>query len=138
MGGATSNAFAPTSPRACTSERATRVENVADDRHREPLETAERLAQRVEVEQRLRRVLVFPVTGVDDVCTRVPRDERRRTDRRMAHDDDVRIVGGKRQAVSLSDSPLSTEEPAERTDIVSAESRFAASSKLESVRVDDS
>ena len=41
-------------------------------------------------------------------------------------------------AVSLSDSPLSTDEPAERIDIVSAESRFAASSKLASVRVDDS
>ena len=41
-------------------------------------------------------------------------------------------------AVSFSDSPLSTEEPDDRTDIVSAERRFAASSKLESVRVDDS
>jgi hypothetical protein len=41
-------------------------------------------------------------------------------------------------AVSLSDSPLSTEEPAERIDIVSAERRFAASSKLASVRVEDS
>ena len=42
------------------------------------------------------------------------------------------------RAVSFSDSPLSTEEPDERIDIVSAESRFAASSKLASVRVDDS
>ena len=41
-------------------------------------------------------------------------------------------------AVSLSDSPLSTDEPEERSDIVSAESRFAASSKLASVRVEDS
>jgi hypothetical protein len=41
-------------------------------------------------------------------------------------------------AVSFSDSPLSTDEPAERIDIVSAESRFAASSKLASVRVEDS
>ena len=41
-------------------------------------------------------------------------------------------------AVSFSDSPLSTDEPAERSDIVSAERRFAASSKLASVRVDDS
>ena len=41
-------------------------------------------------------------------------------------------------AVSLSDSPLSTDEPVERIDIVSAERRFAASSKDESVRVDDS
>ena len=41
-------------------------------------------------------------------------------------------------AVSLSDSPLSTDEPDERRAIVSAESRFAARSKLESVRVEDS
>ena len=41
-------------------------------------------------------------------------------------------------AVSFSDSPLSTDEPAALIDIVSAESRFAASSKLDDVRVDDS
>src|SRR5207249_4581943 len=42
------------------------------------------------------------------------------------------------RAVSFSDSPLSTEEPAALIDITSAESRFAASSKLEDVRVEDS
>ena len=41
-------------------------------------------------------------------------------------------------AVSRSDSPLSTDEPEARSTMVSAESRFAASSKLESVRVEDS
>src|SRR5439155_22618778 len=41
-------------------------------------------------------------------------------------------------AVSLSDSPLSTDEPTAFTDITSAESRLAASSKLDDVRVDDS
>src|SRR5919204_5217632 len=41
-------------------------------------------------------------------------------------------------AVSFSDSPLSTEEPVALTDITSAESRFAASSKLDEVRVEDS
>ena len=40
--------------------------------------------------------------------------------------------------VSFSDSPLSTDEPAALSDIVSAESRFAASSKLDDVRVEDS
>ena len=40
--------------------------------------------------------------------------------------------------MSLSDSPLSTDEPAALIDIVSAESRFAASSKLDDVRVEDS
>ena len=39
--------------------------------------------------------------------------------------------------MSLSDSPLSTEEPAERSVSVSAESRFAASSNEDDVRVDE-
>jgi hypothetical protein len=41
-------------------------------------------------------------------------------------------------AVSFSDSPLSTAEPAALMDMTSADSRFAASSKLDDVRVDDS
>jgi hypothetical protein len=41
-------------------------------------------------------------------------------------------------AVSFSDSPLSTAEPEALIDIVSADSRFAASSKLDEVRVEDS
>ena len=41
-------------------------------------------------------------------------------------------------AVSFSDSPLSTDEPTDFSVIVSAESRLAASSKLDDVRVDDS
>jgi hypothetical protein len=40
--------------------------------------------------------------------------------------------------VSFSDSPLSTEEPADLTLTTSAERRFAASSKEERVRVLDS
>jgi len=39
-------------------------------------------------------------------------------------------------AVSFSDSPLSTEEPAALIDMTSAERRFAASSKLDDVRVE--
>src|SRR5919108_922208 len=41
-------------------------------------------------------------------------------------------------AVSLSDSPLSTAEPADLTDMTSADRRFAGSSKDDDVRVDDS
>ena len=40
--------------------------------------------------------------------------------------------------MSFSDSPLSTDEPTALIDIVSAESRLAASSKLDEVRVEDS
>ena len=39
--------------------------------------------------------------------------------------------------VSRSDAPLSTDDPLARSTIVAAESRFAASSKLDSVGVDD-
>jgi hypothetical protein len=42
------------------------------------------------------------------------------------------------RTVSFSDSPLSTAEPAALIDIVSADRRLAASSKLDDVRVDDS
>ena len=41
-------------------------------------------------------------------------------------------------AVSFSDSPLSTDDPEALIDIVSADSRFAASSKLDDVLVEDS
>ena len=43
-----------------------RVQDVADDRDVQALEPADRLADRVEVEQRLRRVLVLAVARVDD------------------------------------------------------------------------
>ena len=47
--------------------RDARVEDVADDRDVQALERAELALDRVEVEQRLRRVLVLAVAGVDDV-----------------------------------------------------------------------
>ena len=73
------------------------VEHVADDRHVQPFEPAERLLQRVQVEQRLRRVLVLAVAGVDDVRLRHARDELRRADLRMADHDHVRVVGAERE-----------------------------------------
>ena len=118
--------------------RDARVEHVADDRDVQALEAAERLLDRVEVEQRLRRVLVLAVAGVDDVRVGDRGDELRRADLRVADHDHVRVVGGSVSAVSFSDSPLSTDEPVALIDIVSAESRLAASSKLDDVRVEDS
>ena len=47
--------------------RDARVQDVADDRDVEALDAAELLLDRVEVEQRLRRVLVLAVARVDDV-----------------------------------------------------------------------
>ena len=73
--------------------RDARVEDVADDRDVEPFEPAELLPQRVEVEQRLRRMLVLPVAGVDDVRVGDPRDELRRPDLRVPDHDHVGVVG---------------------------------------------
>ena len=98
VGGAISVDRAPDEPeRLHERARDARVEDVADDRDVQPLEAPERLLERVQVEQRLRRMLVLPVPGVDDVRVRAARDELRRPDRRVPHDDDVRLVGGERQ-----------------------------------------
>ena len=103
-----------------------RVENVADDRHRGgPRDGRGRLAQRVEVEQRLRRVLMCAVTGVDDVGGRRSGDELRRPDVGWRTTITSGSYAPSVSAVSFRDSPLSTDEPAERTDIVSADRRFA-------------
>ncbi len=73
------------------------MEHVADDRHVKAREATKRLAHRVEVEQRLRRMLVLSVSGVDDVGVRHVRDELGRTDVRMADHDHIGVVLGKRQ-----------------------------------------
>ena len=56
----------------------------------QPVERAEPLAQRVDVEQRLRGVLVLAVAGVDDRGVDPAGDERGRADVRRADDDQVR------------------------------------------------
>ena len=66
------------------------------------------------------------------------RDELRRADVRMAEDDHVRVVGGQRERGVLQGLALVDAEPAALIDIVSADRRFAASSKLDEVRVEDS
>ena len=58
-----------------------RVRDVADDADRQPLEVSETLAHRVQVEQRLRGVLVHPVAAVDDVRVHVPGEHPRRARR---------------------------------------------------------
>ena len=58
----------------------TRVEDVADDRDGDAVKPAESVPNRVEVEEGLRRVLVLPVSGVDDVRVRRAGDQLGRTD----------------------------------------------------------
>ena len=72
------------------------VQDVADDRDVQTFEPAELLAHRVEVEERLRRMLVLPVAGVHDVGLRHARDEVRRADLRVADDDHVGVVCAER------------------------------------------
>ena len=84
------------------------MEHVADDRDLQSFEAAELLLQRVEVEQRLRRMLVLAVTRVDDVRAGHARDELRRADLRMTDHDHVRVVRTERdrgvlQRLSLVD-----------------------------------
>ena len=62
------------------------------------LSLAERGLDRVEVEKRLRRMLVLAVARVHDVRLRDPRDEPRALIWGMADDDHVRVVGGERRA----------------------------------------
>ena len=73
------------------------MEDVTDDRDVEALDRADRLADGVEVEQRLGRVLVLPVAGVDDVRLGEAGDELRRTDLRVPEHDHVRVVGAERE-----------------------------------------
>ena len=81
---------------------------------------------------------MLAVAGVDDVGPRHRGDDLRGTDVRVP-DDDPSVVGGESERRVLEPThPRRTDEPDERSDIVSAESRLAASSKLDSVRVDDS
>jgi len=86
--------------------RDARVQDIADDRDVQALDPPQLLGDCVEVEQRLGRVLVLAIAGVDDVGTRVAGDQLRRADLRMADDDHVRVVGPERQRRVLQGLPL--------------------------------
>ena len=76
--------------------RDARVQHVADDPDALAVERAEPAAQRVDVEQRLRRVLVLAVAGVDDGGVGPARDELRGAGVRRADHDRGRVVGRQR------------------------------------------
>ena len=73
------------------------VEDVADDPDPLALECAEPAAQRVDVEQRLARVLVLAVAGVDDRGRGPAGDQLRGARVGVADDDRGRVVGGERR-----------------------------------------
>ena len=119
--------------------RDARVDDVADDRHRQVAEVLLVVADRVHVEQPLRRVRVAAVAGVDDVHVRraVLRDQVRRAALRVAHDEHVgvhrRQVGDRCRAGSR---PWPCDERAMSRLMTSADSRLAAISKVVRVRVE--
>ena len=116
--------------------RDARVADVPDDPHVETVQGAEAAPQREYVQQRLGWVLVLAVTGVDHRRVRPAGDELRPL---PAWGERITIAAGSYAdsvcTVSLSDSPLSTLEPAERMLTTSAERRLAANSKELEVRV---
>ena len=73
------------------------MEDITHDRDVNALEPAEGVADREEVEQRLSRVLVLAVPGVDHVSICQPCHELGRSDRRVANHDHVRVVRAQRQ-----------------------------------------
>ena len=118
--------------------RDARVHDVADDRHRELGEVALVVADRVHVEQALRRVRVAAVAGVDHVHVRraVLGDQVGRAALAVAHDEHVgvhrRQVGdGVEQALALGGA----DERAMSRLMTSADRRLAAISKVVRVRV---
>ena len=78
-------------------ERATRrVQDVAADRDRQPGDAALGAADRQGVEQRLGRMLVGAVAGVDHRAVDLLRQQLHRAGRMVAHHDDVRAHGVER------------------------------------------
>ena len=96
-GPTTRHARAHEDERLDVGARDPRMEDVSDDRHVEAGDPAELLVDRVEVEERLGRMLVRPVPRVHDVRRRHVGDDLRRADVRVAEDDDVGVVGADRE-----------------------------------------
>ena len=73
-----------------------RMQDIAADRHHEPLDAPFVAADGQRVEQRLGRVLVRPVAGIDHRAVDLLGEELDRTRRVMAHHQDVRVHGVER------------------------------------------
>ncbi len=85
------------------------VGDVADDRDPQPRDFSESFANRVKIEQPLRRMLVRAVAGVDDAATDRARQQRGGPRRRVADHDHVdahrlNVAGGVDQRFALADA----------------------------------
>ncbi len=112
------------------------VQQVADDRDAQAREPALVLDHRERVEQRLRRMLVRAVAGVDDARPADARELMRRARRGVAHDDHVRRHRLERpRGVGRASRPSTRSTRHVVMPSVSALSRFSASSNDMRVRV---
>ena len=111
---------------------------VADDRDVPALERAEPALQRVGVEQRLGRVLVHPVAGVDHDGVDPLADLLRGAAGGVADDEPVDAHRGDGQHGVAQALALATLEPLAETLMTSAESHLPAISKDDRVRVESS
>ena len=116
VGGPATVTCAPSSVNAWMHERATRECSTSPTiQIRAPVDRAEARAQGVAVEQRLRRVLVLAVAGVDDRGVRPAREQARRAGVRRADHDRVGAVGRERrdgvaQRLALLDARAARDE----------------------------
>ena len=111
------------------------VQQVADDGDLEALDALLVLADRERVEQRLRRVLVHAVAGVDDARLADARQQVAAPDEAWRRTIMSGAIASMFSAVSTSVSPLSTLDAATAMFSVSALSRFSAISNDVRVRV---
>ena len=84
------------------------MSNVADNRDLQAVKTALNLANRIDIQQPLRRVFAEPVTRIDYARFDIPAQEPRRSAGATAHDHNVnakglQVAGGIQQCLALAD-----------------------------------
>ena len=114
------------------------MQHVAADRHDQSFETAAPPADGERIEQRLGGMFMGAVAGIDHAAIQLARQQLGGAGILVAHDQNVGPHGVSVVAVSISVSPLETDEVLTDMFITSAPSRLPASSKLDWVRVEAS
>ena len=109
--------------------------NVAEDRDVQAGNLAAAFANGESIEQRLRRMFVRAVAGVDDARSQTFREKMRRAGGAVAQDNEIGVSASRIFAVSLSVSPFVRLEVLAEMLITSALKRVAASSNEVRVRV---
>ena len=113
------------------------MQDVAADRDRQALDVALVAADRERIEQRLGRMLMRAVAGIDHRAVDLCGEQFDRAGRMMAHDQDVRVHGVERHRGVDQCLALRIEDELTDMFITSAPSRLPASSNEDWVRVED-